>query len=71
MTPPRALEREARLVTLRLFEDDLEYLKLTYSTNYNVIVRSLVARHVRKLKTKTIENLDLSEKLSKEELENV
>lgn len=67
---PRALERPAKLVTLRLFENDLEYLQLTYSTNYNVIVRSLVSRHVRKLRSKTVENLD-QEQLSKEELENV
>jgi len=68
---PRALEREARLVTVRLFDDDIEYLKLTYSRGYNIVVRSLVARHVRKLKTKTVENLDPAEKLSREELENV
>ncbi len=71
MSPPRALERPAKLVTLRLFEDDLEYLQLCYATNYNVIVRSLVARHVRKLRVKTVENLDDSETLSKEELESV
>jgi len=70
MTPPRALERPAKLVTIRLFEDDLEALQLTYSTNYNVIVRSLVARHVRKLREKTIENLE-DEALTPEELESV
>ncbi|MGW8177692.1 MAG: hypothetical protein ACWGQW_02690 [bacterium] len=67
---PRALERPARLVTLRLFDDDMEYLKLTYSRGYNQIVRALVARHVRKLKVKTVENLE-KEALSEEELESV
>ncbi len=67
----RALEREPRLVTIRLFDEDIEYLKLTYSgTGYNSVIRALVARHVRKLKTRTVENLD-PEALSKEELENV
>jgi len=70
MSPPRALERKPRLVTLRLFDDDMEYMKLTYSRGYNQIVRALVSRHVRKLKTKTVENLE-SEKLTQEELESV
>jgi len=48
----------------------MEYLKLTYSRGYNQIVRALVARHVRKLKVKTVENLE-KEALSEEELESV
>ena len=67
---PKALDRPPRLVTLRLFNADIEYLKLAYPSGYNIVVRALVARHVRKLKTKTVENLD-EEKLSKEELESV
>ena len=68
---PRPLERPAKLVTLRLFEDDLEKLILAYSgTGYNAVVRALVARHVRKLTAKTVENLE-PEALTKEELESV
>ncbi len=71
MSPPRALERPANLVTLRLFDDDMEYLRLCYAgTGYNSIVRALVARHVRKLRNKTAENLS-DEQLSQEELESV
>ncbi len=68
---PRSLEREAKLVTIRLFEGDVDYLKLAYSAaGYNKVVRALVARHVRRLKTKTVENLE-PEELSSEELSNV
>jgi hypothetical protein len=71
MSPPRSLERPAKLVTCRIFEDDMEYLKMAYSTaGYNKIIRALVARHVRKLKTKTVENLE-AETLTSEELESV
>ena len=72
MSPPRALERPAKLVTIRLFDDDIDYLKLCYAgAGYNVIVRALVARHVRKLRVKTVENLESPEALTKEELESV
>ena len=72
MSPPRALERETDLVTTRIFSDDMEYLKLCYTgVGYNSVIRGLVARHVRKLRSKTVENLDDSEKLTREELENV
>jgi hypothetical protein len=67
---PRALDRKPRVVTIRLFDDDIEYLKLTYSRGYNQIIRALVARHVRKLRVKTAENLQ-GEELSQEELESV
>lgn len=71
MSPPKALERDARMVTIRLFEDDLDYLKLAYSgVGYNSVVRALVARHIRKLKTKTVEHLE-REELTREELESV
>lgn len=68
---PRSLERKPKLVTIRIFEDDFEYLKLAYSTaGYNKVLRALAARHVRRLKTKTVENLE-TEELTSEELENV
>ena len=67
---PKALEREATLVTIRLFEEDLKYLKLSYTQNYNSVVRSLVARHVRRLRAKTVENLS-EEQLTAEELGHV
>ncbi len=68
---PRALERKPKLVTIRIFEEDLDYMKLAYSgTGYNQVVRALVARHVRKLSAKTVENLE-DEKLTSEELSSV
>ena len=68
---PRASEKKLRLVTVRLFEDDVDYLKLSYATaGYNKVLRALAARHVRRLRTKTVENLE-SEELSPEELANV
>ena len=67
---PKALEKEATLVTIRLFEDDLKYLRLSYTQNYNSVVRALVARHVRKLRAKTVENL-AEEQLTIEELGHV
>jgi hypothetical protein len=68
--PPRALERKADLVSVRIFSDDMEYLKLTYTAGYNVVFRALVSRHVRKLRERTKENLD-TETLTKEELASV
>jgi len=70
MTPPRALEREAKLVTIRIFDEDLTALKQFYSRGYNQVIRALVSRHIRKLKTKTVENLE-PEELTVEELERV
>ncbi len=68
---PQKLERDASLVTIRLFDDDMDYLKLTYSgVGYNSVVRALVARHVRKLRQMTVVNL-AQETLSKEELQSV
>ncbi len=65
---PRKLEREADLVSVRIFTDDMEFLRLCYgSAGYNVVIRALVARHVRKLREKTKENLD-TETLTSEEL---
>jgi len=71
MTPPRALERATRLITIRIFDEDADYLKLAYAgVGYNSVLRALAARHVRKLRNRTAENLE-TEALSKEELENV
>jgi hypothetical protein len=68
---PRKLEREAKPVTIRLFVDDLDQLIQTYTgTGYNAVIRALVARHVRKLRTRTVEIL-ADEELTKEELESV
>jgi hypothetical protein len=57
-------------MTIRLFVDDLEYLQQAYPTSgYNVILRALAARHVRKLRTKTVEALE--GQLTAEELKAV
>ena len=66
------LERPSVKITIRVFEDDLEYLKMTYTgTGYNGIFRALGARHVRKLRARTIEHLAESETLTREELSSV
>ena len=71
MSPPKSSDRPLKLVTVRIFEDDHEYLKLAYAAaGYNKVLRALAARHVRRLKTKTVENLETDE-LTPEELANV
>ena len=61
-------DRPLQVVTIRLFRDDLRYLRLAYPVGgYNSIVRAIVARHVRALRNKTAENLS-EIKLSDEEL---
>ena len=68
---PSQSTRPLKLVTVRIFEDDHEYMKLAYPTSgYNKVLRALAARHCRRLKTKTVENLE-TETLTAEELENV
>ncbi|KKN65203.1 hypothetical protein LCGC14_0483790 [marine sediment metagenome] len=68
---PKALDRETDLVTARIYADDMEHLRICYQgTGYNAVIRALVARHVRKLRARTAENLE-GEALTKEELESV
>lgn len=64
-------EKPCKKMTLRLFEEDLEYLRLAYPTGgYNRIVRALVARHVRALRNRTIEHF-AEGKLSEDEISSV
>ncbi len=66
MSDPRPM----RKMTIRLYEDDLAYLKAAYQgTGYNKILRALAARHVRKLRAATVERLE--GRLSPEELKAV
>ena len=59
-------------ITIRIFEDDFRYLKVAYpSAGYNRIIRSLVQKHVRSLRSLTLENLSPEIKLTDEELQNV
>ena len=68
---PRESTKPLKLVTVRIFQDDHEYLKLAYAAaGYNKVLRALTARHVRRLRTKTVENLE-PEELTPEELANV
>lgn len=63
-------EKRLKTIPIRLFLDDLEYLRLAYPTGgYNRVVRALVARHVRSLRNRTVELID--NKLSEDELEAV
>lgn len=63
-------DKELKKMTVRFYEEDLDYLRLAYPhSGYNQVVRALVARHVRKLRNATAERL--SEKLTMEELQSV
>jgi len=54
-------------MTVRFYEDDLEYLRDAYpGTGYNSVVRALASRHVRRLRAATQEAM--ADKLSPEEL---
>ena len=58
-----------RKITIRLYETDLDLLRMAYqSAGYNQVIRSLVARHARRLRNITGEKLADSEALSAEEL---
>ena len=46
-------DRNLSLVSVRLFEHDLEKLKEFYPRGYNKVIRKLVARHVRKLEERS------------------
>ena len=62
--------RPMKKATIRLFEDDLEYLQHAYANcGYNKIIRALVARHIRQLRAATAERL--VGKLTPEELREV
>lgn len=63
-------EKLMKMVTLRLFIDDLDYLRLAYPAGgYNRVVRALVQRHVRALRNRTAELVE--HKLSDEEIASV
>jgi len=63
-------ERPMKMVTLRLFIEDLDYLRLAYPAGgYNRIVRALVQRHIRALRNRTAELVE--HKLTDEEIASV
>lgn len=64
-------KRQLQQMTIRLFADDLEFLRVAYqSAGYNRIIRGLVSQHVKRLKNLTLEKLE-GAKLTAEELGNV
>jgi len=77
----RAERADLKKVTIRLGQDQIDQLKLYYpKVGYNMILRSLAARHLRKLNEKEQEALSLTsadermeavkqELLSQEEIE--
>jgi hypothetical protein len=57
-----------KLVQIRLNEEDLKTLKLTYPTSgYNAIVRALVARHARELRNRVQELMTQDELIEAQE----
>jgi hypothetical protein len=49
-TMPRASEKQLQKISLRLYQSDVDALKIYYpSAGYNRIIRGLVSRHVREL----------------------
>lgn len=61
-------DRPLRKMTVRFFDDNLTLLREAYpGTGYNEIIRALVDKHCRKLRSATAELLK-EEKLSTEEL---
>jgi hypothetical protein len=65
-------DREMKKVTVRIYLDDFNTLKTAYpGGGYNQIVRGLVARHVRRLRSITADKLSDSataERLTDEDL---
>lgn len=62
---PRPSERPMRKATIRLFEDQIERLRMLYpSIGYNVIIRALIEEHFNKLDRK------LSKRLTEKEIAN-
>lgn len=67
----RKEDREMIKCTVRMFLEDLEYLRKAYPhSGYNGILRALGARHVRQLRVRTQEHLQ-DIRLSEEELRSV
>jgi len=63
-------ERRLQITTIRVFADDIDYLKLAYPQGgYNRVIRALVSRHVRSLRNRTVELVET--KLSDEEISSV
>ena len=64
-------ETPVKKITIRIFADDANFLKVAYPRiGYNKVIRQLVRNHVRGLQAKTVEKLDTS-KLSPAELRTV
>ena len=60
-------ERPLKKMTVRFYEDDLSLLREAYpGTGYNEIVRALISKHCRKIRSATAEYLQ--DKLTPEEL---
>jgi hypothetical protein len=71
MARGRKEDREMVKATVRVFQDDLVYLRKAYPhSGYNGILRALAARHVRQLRIKTAEHLQ-DVRLTDEELQSV
>ena len=63
-------ERKLHIITIRLYAEDLDYLKLAYPQGgYNRIIRALVSRHIRALRNRTVELVE--SRLSDEEISSV
>lgn len=63
-------DRQMHVVTIRLFAEDLDYLKLAYPQGgYNRVIRALVARHIRSLRNRTAELVE--SRLTDEEISSV
>ena len=46
-------ERPLKVITIRIFESDLEKLQMYYAqVGYNVAIRRLISRHIQKLESK-------------------
>lgn len=67
---PKRVERPLKKVTVRLFTDDLELLRIAYPhCGYNEILRALTAKHCKRLREVTAEKLAMADaKLTADEL---
>ena len=44
------IERETKKITVRVFAEDLDYIKRAYQGKYTSVIRGLMAKHVRDIK---------------------
>jgi len=68
----KRIDRPLRKMTLRLFDDDLDLLRVAYPhCGYNEVVRALVSKHCRRLREITAERLGADERLTPDELQAI